>query len=287
MPSLLGLRHLTLLGLLIALALTFTIDADAARTARAKGKAALIVLSQQEATSAAPGDTFMVYRGNRKVGTIVLRKVKGRRALGQITEGATQRGDRLVLRPRSSSTAGRGAGVKSDTLLVGGVIGMGSASQSVEVNTGDKASLAGTGFHLLAVGDYSFMGKLGLKAQAGLQQLSVEDSGFKMPDSNKVAKTDINYFGLDFLLRYRLVDSRYKAFLAGGISLLIPMSHDTTAVSEDSVAATSAFLFQGGVYIPVGTSMSVPIQVNYHYFPPSDTVTTSVISAQVGLLFPF
>lgn len=87
------------------------------------------------------------------------------------------------------------------------------------------------------------------------------------------------------LLRYHLYNSSsFGFFINGGMGIYSPMSKTSSALDPESISTTSILIFGGGVSFPLG-GMNFFAGLDYFYFPPSEDVTTSVISGKLGLLF--
>jgi len=160
-------------------------------------------------------------------------------------------------------------------LLFGLLGGYGMASQDV-TTSGTTASTSGSSIAVKGLMDYSLFDDLGVRARFGLEMFNVTEGA---------AETDITYLAIDMLLRYHIMNSdSFGIFLNGGMGIYSPMSKTSSALDPESISTTSILIFGGGLSFPMG-GMDFFVGADYFYFPPSEDVSTSVISAKLGLLF--
>ena len=161
-----------------------------------------------------------------------------------------------------------------------GLLGsFGTATQ----NVANVADMSGSTMGIKGIFDYNILDGFGVKAQIGMDMLSVSGSA-----GSQEFETNINYLTIDMLIRYNMMfGSSFGIYLNGGMGIYSPMSTDlgsNAALQEDSISTTSLLILGAGVVIPLG-GFQIQLGGDYLYFPPSDDVDTSVITGKLGLLF--
>ncbi len=286
-------RHLTRF-LIVLILLAFVVDAEAAKVFKRKGKSVLIVLSKKEAKSISKGDVLYVVRGKKRRGSILIKKIKGRKGIGRLTKGSAKKGDRLVSASKAvksvakniDAAAGDSEIQEPSKLDLGALVGYGLSSQTIEIEGQGSLKQTGSGIGFKAFGDFKLLNKIGVRGQAGLESFNVEgeiDEG----GSSSTVTTEIGYFSLDVLIRYRILDGGFKVWVAGGLGILVPMSQASDTLDEGSISSTSTFIGQMGVSVKLGEKLFLPIQAEYVYFPPSEQVTSSMLAVRTGLGYQF
>ncbi len=286
-------RHLTRF-LIVLILLAFVVDAEAAKVFKRKGKSVLIVLSKKEAKSVSKGDVLYVVRGKKRKGSILIKKIKGRKGIGRLTKGSAKKGDRLVSASKAvksvakniDAAAGDSEIQEPSKLDLGALVGYGLSSQTIEIEGQGSLKQTGSGIGFKAFGDFKLLNKIGVRGQAGLESFNVEGEIDEGGSTSTVA-TEIGYFSLDVLIRYRVLDGGFKVWVAGGLGILVPMSQASDTLDEGSISSTSTFIGQLGVSVKLGEKLFLPIQAEYVYFPPSEQVTSSMLAVRTGLGYQF
>ncbi len=282
--------------LLALFIVSFSYEADAARVLRAKskGKSVMVQLTKKEMKAIKKGDVLFIVRGKKKRGSVVIRRVKGNKAIGRVTKGRAKRGDRLVSASRTLKKAGEIAGsasadddgdLGSSKLEIGGLVGFGLASQTVETNQG-SLDQSGSGIGFKAFGDFNLLKSIGVRGQAGLEAFNVETEA-DIGNGNETLTTEISYMSIDVLIRYKFLDGKFSMWAAGGLGVLVPMSQTSGTLDEGSISSTSTFIGQLGLSLRVGKKMTIPLQFEYIYFPPSEQVSSTLIAIRTGIGFKF
>ncbi len=295
-------RNLFPLYLMIILTTSILLSTEnswAGRVVKVSGKKVFIILDASEVSSTNKGDKLLLSTPDgKKKALVMVRNMKGNKVIAQLGKGKAARG--LVSAPYAGKKKSRPSESTYETAteiakeevsspssskqadLRFGVLGsFGTATQSVA----NKADMTGSLMGVKGLVDYSLFGSLGVRGRFGLDMFSVTGSG-----GGNNYQTDINYLTVDILARYNIVDSSsFGLFVNGGVGIYSPLSSELSpagdaALDESSISTTSLLIIGGGVSIPIG-SMELFIGADYLYFPPSDDVTTSGLSAKVGLLF--
>lgn len=278
--TLLKTKHLGTSILCLTFLSALTANAGEITKVNTAKKQVMIELSDEDQWTA--GDQIYAVSNGKKHGLIEITKIKGKKALGTITKGKAEQGDSTQSKGDSTASSGEDSAAptrsKKSKFEAGVLVGFATNGQTVKTATSETVKLAGNGMSLKGMGDMPLMGKIGLRVEAGLEQFSVKKS------LNSVAyETSINYLDLGVALRYRFLDGATKLYVALGMNILLPMTKKVNGtVDAGSVAATTVLDLKAGAHFPVGKKYFIPVQIDYLYFPPSSTVTTSIIAGRTG-----
>ncbi len=270
----------------------------AGRVVKVQGKKVFIKLDSSETESLKQGDRlFLTTPAGKKQGLVIIRKKQNDKVIAQLGKGKAGKG-MLTASYKSKSprktqpeatesasdvaTTEGGSDEGKPNLLFGLMGSFGTATQ----NVANVADMSGSTMGFKGLIDYSLFDSLGVRARIGMDMLSVTGSS-----GTTNFETSINYLALDLLLRYNLFEmGSLGIFLNGGMGIYSPMSSELGAVQairEDSISTTSLLIFGGGLSYSLSGTMQLFVGADYLYFPPSEDVSTSVINANLGLIFAF
>lgn len=281
------------LGLLL-----FSQISQAGRVVKVKGKKVYILLDTSEINSTFKNDImYLTTTTGKKTALIKIKGIRGNKAIAVLGKGKAKKG--LLTRPKKSAKKKKR---KKDLMEAP----MEDASEVAEVDTGDDegsdimmgllgafgtatqnvtnvADMSGSTMGIKGIFDYELFSDLGVKAQIGLDQLTVSGNS-----GSQQFETSISYLAIDLLLRYNLMFGRsFGMYFNGGMGIYSPMTTDlgtNAALQEDSISTTSLLIFGAGFVIPF-RSWQIQVGGDYLYFPPSEDVDTSVIAGKLGILF--
>ena len=265
----------------------------AGRVVKVKGKKVYIMLDAEELDSTSKGDNlYLTTSAGKKRGIVTVRKKKGRKVIAQLRKGKAKK--RMLTRARKSRKKRRDQETMEPAMEVAqadnddnepsdimyGVLGaFGTATQNVK----GVADMSGSSMGFKGIFDYNIIGGFGVKAQLGLDMISVSGSS-----ASQDFATDITYLTVDMMIRYNWMFSNSFGLYGNlGMGIYSPMSTDlgtNAALEEDSISTTSVFILGAGAIVPFG-SWAITGGVDYLMFPPSDEVDTNIIAAKVGVLF--
>ncbi len=262
-------------------------SAFAADITKVKGNKALINLDGLEA---AEGDVFFAIDSNgKKKGIIKIDKVKGDKAIGAISKGKAQVGWTLTKRgpkaagddsvtPSSKSTKGFSAS-NHDT-FIGAMVGYGMDSAEVTLDSGDVASLSGSGISAKGFFDYKLFPNIWFRGFGGIENFN--GTGGNVCTGGATCDVKIMYITFDFWGRYVFSDKEFRPWLGGGFTLLFPMTKSSTAIVETSITTTSTYGVGGGADWFISKDSFIPMSVEYQLFPSSNQAKASIIALRVG-----
>lgn len=273
------------LGLCVSSFLVLIPEAsEAARVTQVKGKQVLVDLAGSDVQVSTGKKYFVVIDGKRRA-VVQITKVRGNRAIGQITKGRAAVGATLAApggkssqqasasKPQKSDSSTVTTGSITDQMSFGVLAGYSLDSQEV-TSGGTTLSMTGSGLSLKGFGDIPISGPLGLIGRLGVEQFNVEASG---------RQTEILYATTDLLLRYNFTEGNFVPFGLAGLGIHFPLSKSSTALEVQKISSTTVFFGGLGFNYRINRDMYIVATAEYGMFPPSNDVKTSLIAIRGGL----
>ncbi len=272
--------------------LAFGFHATAATITQVKGEQALIDL-QGEGSQYPVGSRHLVMVDGKRRAVVEIAKVKGDKAIAKVLKGTASAGGSLAALPGagSSSSSGRSKSANRskrsrsqkslyDGLTFGANATYGIAGQNVTKNA-VSTPMNGSALGVKAFGDYPITNDLGLIGRVGFENFSVSgNSSVQGP-----VKTSLLFLNADLLLRYYFLDGAFRVFPLVGLGLTYPLSKSSDVLDLTLLTAQTVFFGGGGFNYAFSDSMYATVSVEYVYFPPGPTVTTSLIDIRAGVGF--
>jgi hypothetical protein len=280
----------------IAIFLFLSPAAFAGSIVKVSGSKVFIVFNSDD--SFAEGDLFVaVNSAGKKTGLILIKKVRGVKAIGLLKKGRAVAGSTMEFKGLSKKGAKKSKVARDDDSSdsdssdtgsskrprYGVLVGYGIASQSVK-NPADGKSydLTGSSNSIKGLYDHSLFDTLALRVLGGGEIFSVAGTG---PAANPNFTTDIKYLTLDLLMKWDYYSSSsLRGYFVGGMGAYYPMSKTSTAIDANTLTSFVIGEIGGGLEIKF-KKFSVPLEASYYYFPAGETVKTTVISIKTGLIF--
>ncbi len=297
------MRHQRYLFILLA-SLLFANTSYAGKVLKTTGKKVFIIFSPEEEGTFANNDIFyLTDSSGKKTGVVQLKKIKGFKAVAVLGKGKAQRGDVTIFKgagKKSKKSKSSSSNVAENnnseeaserpsrrrnkmSIKMGVLFGYGSAKQDVNQGT-STSNQTGSSLGLRGAFNYPFSQSLELQLLGGLEMFKVEGEG-TLPDNSGTGTigTDINYLGLDALIKWEAFGSdSFGVKLIGGVGIYHPMSSSSTAIS--SIATVALGEFGLGVEYRAG-NFSIPVDFIYYYFPSGGDVTSKLMGLRLGILF--
>lgn len=300
------------LGSLLAFGLSlalFSTPGFAAQIAKVKGKQVLI---DTQGDAMKPGEVYYVIDlGGARKAVLKVTKVKGSRALAVLGKGKAQVG--MGLERRLSGKAARTARVAPESYgegdsygyggdsggtaatagaFWGGMLGISMDSLTADIITdaGVKqgtASTSGMSFSLKGTYDHRLFDRVWFRGMGGVESFKSEGGSTCGTGANQSCNVNIMYLSGDAIGRYLFSEESFRPWVGGGLSLLFPLSKDSTLLQQSSITNTYALIFAGGADWLVSPTMMVPLSLEYGMLPKSETVEASWIQFRAGVSFPF
>jgi hypothetical protein len=290
--------------LFFILSLLFYNSALAGTVVKSSGKKVYIVFDQSEGGTFAKDDLFTITNANgKKIGVVEIKKVKGLKAIGVLVKGRATKGNGTVF--RSISKKGKKTGpleslknskparldtddeydAPVDAMRTGLQLGLGMAKQDVQQD-GGTASQSGQSIGIKGLLDYPLFSSISLYTALGVELFSVSGTGANATtgETNVGIETKITFLSLDALMRWNMNSGPTKFYLLGGGGILHPLSKSSDSINPSTITSLAVGEVGAGVEFKLG-GFTLPVDVVYYYFPPGDTVTTSLISFKVGVFF--
>lgn len=275
------MKHVLSFLLLVCLTPAFAADIT-----KVKGNKVLINLDGTEATE---GDVFFALDGSgKRKGLLKIDKIKGDKAIANITKGKAQVGWTITKRaPKGgdsitpSSHRSSGGGAHGDVFF-GGMLGMGMDSAEVTLDTGNVATLSGMGISFKGFFDYRLFPSIWFRGFAGVENFNGEGKNICGTGGTSKCDVKIMYLTMDFWGRYVFSEKDFRPWLGGGFTLLFPMSKSSSAIIESSITTTSTYGVGGGVDWFISPTSFIPVQVEYQLFPSSNQAKASIIAGRIG-----
>ncbi|MBE8221562.1 MAG: hypothetical protein HAW60_02415 [Bdellovibrionales bacterium] len=294
----------------------FTYNAFAYKVIKVKNKKVLITFSADESIQVK--DTFYVIsnRGKKKA-IISVTKVRGGKAIATILKGRAKEGWSLRVRKRRAakktrkknsygSTNRRSSNSYANTSSSSGskklfnhLSFLWGTSLNNLTTKNSKVAHSGTSFFNFETSTTFFLPKkpmFGLRILSNSENFTLET---RCP-SLGICKAEIVYLGGGALAVIQIpVTNKFSLWGGLGAKLLIPISKKITPtpsstpdnykyISEDSIKLTSTLLVSGGMTFNFTPKFSIPLNINFTMFPPSDNVSPHYsLNFQTGLVYHF
>jgi hypothetical protein len=295
------LRPLLCLSITLSLTSLIANSAEAATVTQVKGKQVLIDLSNSS-VGVKEGATYFVVVDGRRLAAVKIVKIQGTRAVGQVVKGNAKAGGQLQAAGRGSG-GGKSADSKRgspraaapkktspDGMFFGVLGGLNTTSQTIKPEQGSAFTTSGMGYSVKAFGELPVMGAIGLIGRFGLEQLNMKGtvSADAATNAGASAATAITYMTGDLLLRYRFLDGSFAPFAASGLGVMIPVSKKSeNALQVNDISAITVFYLAGGFNFMLSQNSYLTASAEYGLFPPSTTVSTTMIMFRGGMGFRF
>lgn len=281
-------------------------SAEAAKIAQVKDKRVLINL---EGESTSPGSEFFVLNTQgKKVALVVIKQVKGDKALGEISKGTAKPGYSMAARggaggASTEAAAGSSSDGSSDSYyerklnqrirngnsfgVVGSYLMNSMTATFIDSNltssTRVTASMAGSGFGALGYYDYMFSPSIAVRGMAGVEQFKLTGSITTPSCSGTLLCTvDLTYMSFYGYGRWIFLPGKYKSWIGGGFGYLYAVSKASSVLKQDQISANQIFTLAAGVDIRTSAKNYIPVSLEYGLFPSSDSVKASIIYLRAG-----
>lgn len=248
---------------------------------------------------------FALNPEGKRVGLLVLKKVKGNKAIAQIAKGKAQVGYALISRSAAagstssspvttpatsdSPTTSGATDFKTQKHAWGGLLTLWqnsmSANEKDSLNVEATANMTGTSFGLGGFYDYSFSPNLQVR---GIASYDMYEASSTIPINGCNSKTSrncdvkISYLSVYGSLKYNFTLSNMRFFVMAGTGLLYAISKQSTALKASDISLTQVFTAGGGLDYKLNAKSFIPISLEYGLFPPSEDVKANSIILRVG-----
>lgn len=282
---------------------SFSSSALAAKVIQVKDKKLMLSLDGEAATSGS--EYFVINASGKKVAIIVVKQVKGNKAVAEITKGTARPGYTIAPRPGGSAAGGSGSAPadSGDSYyekklsqrdrngnsfgILGGYLMNTMTATFVTGNvlnpTRVTANMSGSGFGVLGYYDYMFSPTIAFRGTGGLEQYKVAGS-ISTADCNGTVNctVDLNYLSLYGSGRWVFLPGKYKGWVGGGFGYLYAIGKASSVLRQDQITANQIFVLSLGLDVRLSPKNYVPVSLEYGLFPSSDSVKASIIYLRAG-----
>lgn len=223
------------------------------------------------------------------VGLTKIIKLKGHLAEG-LLKGKAEEGFVATLRPHKSKKKKSVESVAtvysgSNQSFIGVLFGYNSANMDAKLPTsGATVSLSGNGMSLKGLFDialFSALPMISLRGLAGFEQLQVE--GSTNSECAGTCEVKITYLAADIWGRYLIhLNNGFTPWGGAGFDMLMPLSKDASVIKKSSITTTYLFSIGGGFDWALSNSSYLPFQIEYNFYPATDSVKTSSFTFRGG-----
>lgn len=301
-------------SIVFTLATLFLASVQASTVKAIKGNKALIEIQDE---TLVPGEQYyLINSDGKRTALIVIKQVKGNRALADITKGKGTAGQTIQSRAATEKPLAPKTpkGDYAEDFLQRSKVrdvpnlqkalksswgiqaGLNNNSMVANVATRDlsnnvirsQADMAGSSFSLLGFYDKPLTSSLVLHIAAGYEMFNVSGSTSQVNGSDVNAcsnstscSVDISYISGHGLIKwYPTYANKYRIWLGGGLGYMMNMSSSSNALS--GIGATAIYTAALGTDIQFSHKNYMPISVSYGMFPDSPTVKASMMTIKIG-----
>lgn len=224
---------------------------------------------------------FAVDEQGKRKGVLVIQKVKGGKAIAQVTKGVAKANYILLTgsKNKDMSSAPRGA-------RAWGVLGgMNNNAVSVAQKNASAIEMAGSSFSVRGFYQEQLDGRWGVRGSFGYD--SMVASGNSTSTSCLKCEVNITYLGLDALVRYDITRGSYKLWGGLGLGFLYPMSKSSNALDTSKITINQTIIGSLGMDIGLSGGSFIPVELSYAMFPNTNTSSAKQMTIKIGYGFSF
>lgn len=273
-------------------------------------KAKKAVITTDGLTSAQVGDQVLALGPDGKPKALmIIRQVKGGKAIVDITRGTAIPGLTVQNRPGGSKSSlsrpvkdsdleqpsaplaerleeQRMAPTNGPAWGLLGHFNMPSMDVSFAVDGRTaETKLTGTSFGFSGFYDYLITSRFQLRGIVGIDQINgtgstaLDDCG-QQTTSNCDFK--VMYLTMQGTARYLLTEGSTRWWIGGGGSFLLALSKSSNVLDTSQVSTNQIYSVSAGADFGLSKFSFIPVSLDYGIFPPSDTVKATMITVRAG-----
>jgi len=263
--------------------------AQAAKLIAVKQDKVLILLEGGE--QVAVGEKLLVLDANdhKKKALIQISQVKGTRAIGAIVKGTAKINDvaKKLKGSAGAKASSSRASIKSPQAW-GLMAGYAMNSMTVNIPGASSVALSGGSFNLKGFYVQELDPAISVKGSAGLETLNAAGT---MSTASCTLSTNctvnIDYLGLDALVRYSFYEKAFRVWAGGGLGFLFALSKSSNVLDQSKISTNETIIGALGVDIPMGPRNFIPLELDYVYWPSNSTTSSHQIIVRAGYGFNF
>lgn len=284
--------------------LLWTSSSLAASVSAVKDSKILINLEDDSTTE---GDEFYLINpaSGKRAAIIRIKQVKNQKALAELVRGKADIGFTLQAKAPSPMSTDVPSSANSETQserkstsylrtlkdsygVLGGYI-MNTMNADVSYKDGfgvtqtTSANMSGSGFTVGGFYDYAFNSDFVGRGLASVDQFNVAGTASAAAcTSSTNCDAKINYLSLYALGKWYPLQSKYRAWIGGGMGYLLALSKSSTALNEAQISTNQVFTIALGSDIQMSRKNYIPVSLEYNLFPASSTVKANMIVVKAG-----
>ncbi len=267
--------------------------ASAVKIQTIKGDRTLLVL---EGAITEKGNQFIVSdEAGKRRAVISVTQIKDDKAIARIIKGAlTAAPTTYSLVPYTpknkvaNATDAKGKKTKAPKMssrAYGGLVSMAQTTMSVNLSatSGGTANLKGSSFGFDGFYEQVLDGNIEVLGRAGYTSLAAKGSS----SSGAQYNVNINYLGLDGVIRFAYRQPKYKLWAGAGLGFMLALSKSSNVIDVSKTSTNQKLLVVLGVDWNLNPRTFIPVQFDYVILPNKSVVTTSqmILRAGYGLRF--
>lgn len=277
------MKNLIVVGLIL-----LSVQLWAAQIKSVNGKKVTIDLENE---SYKIGDVLNILDQNDKVvGITKIVKIDGNRANGLLKGKATP-GFTTALRKNKSKQKKSAKYSQSDfskKMFIGGLFGYNNVSIDSKLTSGATVSLSGNGMSLKGLFDIALfpsLPMLSLRGLAGVEQLQAD--GASNAECGGTCEIKITYLTVDAWARYLIKMGNFTPWGGIGFDVMLPLSKTSSVINKSSITTTYLFSIGGGLDWTLTNTSYLPFQIEYNFYPSTDSVKTNSFTLRGGYATTF
>ncbi len=238
---------------------------------------------------------FAIDENGKKKGLLIIKKIKGDRALAEILKGNVQIEFSLQLNPgvagegdATSSTKSTSSNRNNNKRAWG--LNASYIQNSMTVKpSGETVNMTGSSYGLLGFYQVTLDRDIAVRGSAGYQGLTAKGSALTaVCTGSKDCGIDLSYLNLDALVRYTFFRLKNMNIWAGaGISFLLAVNKSSNAVETSKITTNQSLNAEIGLDFFINKNQYIPLELHYGLFPSTSSSSANQISLTTGYGWTF
>jgi hypothetical protein len=238
---------------------------------------------------------FAVGSNGKKKALLEVTKVKGNKAIASIMKGKVDMADSYTVGAAGpSSTASETSSTrmgKNHQKGAWGVLG-GYNMNSMTVKAQDSSNVAMTGSSFSLYGFYQMPleGSIGVRGLAGYENITAAGTTANSANctNSTACNVNISYLGLGALVNYTFYQNKkFDLWVGGGLSFLFAMSKSSNILDTSKVSMNQTVLGSLGFDYKLSKENFIPVNLDYSWYPSTNTSSASQIVLRAGYGWDF
>lgn len=238
---------------------------------------------------------FALDENGKKKGLLIIKKIKGDRALGEVLKGNVQTDFSLQLNPgvtnesNAASSTKSAASNRNSKKHAWGLNASYIQNSMMVKPSGETVNITGASYGLLGFYQVTLDRDIAVRGSAGYQGLAAKGTATAaVCTGSKDCNIDLSYLNLDALVLYTFFRSKNMNIWAGaGISFLLAINKSSNAVDTSKITTNQSLNVNFGLDFFVNKNQYIPIEFHYGIFPSTSTSSANQMSLTTGYGWTF